>query len=184
MIKLGIVYSCVNQSPLLPGLYAVLNSVNLNTLLHRFVAHEKGDRPPSLKGRRPIMSNVEMFLWRNYLIFLSCTAPPSTSLQASLMSSGDRWVRGGGGVAPLHHHYIILYLLKIVLCWREVGGTSWSSMLDISSTRLSLSFVLMVRSGRWPSQHWEWSIPMPLGKLPHSCDHHATLIIGSCDLTL
>lgn len=57
-----------------------------------FVAHEKGDRPPSLKGRRPVMSTVEMFLWRNYLIFLSCTAPPSTSLQASLMSSGDRWV--------------------------------------------------------------------------------------------
>ena len=55
----------------------------------RFVAHEKGDRPPSLKGRRPVMSTVEMFLWRNYLIFLSCTAPPSTSLQASLMSSGD-----------------------------------------------------------------------------------------------
>ncbi len=60
-----------------------------------FVAHEKGDRPPSLKGRRPVMSTVEMFLWRNYLIFLSCTAPPSTSLQASLMSSGDRWVWSG-----------------------------------------------------------------------------------------
>lgn len=61
-------------------------------LLSSFVAHEKGDRPPSLKGRRPVMSTVEMFLWRNYLIFLSCTAPPSTSLQASLMSSGDGWV--------------------------------------------------------------------------------------------
>ena len=54
----------------------------------RFVAHEKGDRPASIKGRRPVFSSVEMFLWRNYLIFVSCTAPPSTSLHASLMSSG------------------------------------------------------------------------------------------------
>ena len=55
------------------------------------MAHEKGDRPPSLKGRRPVITSVEMFLWRNYLIFLSCTAPPS-SPQASLMGSADRWV--------------------------------------------------------------------------------------------
>ena len=52
------------------------------------IGHEKGDRPASLKARRPVMSSLEMFLWRNYLIFVSCTAPPSTN--PSLMSSGDR----------------------------------------------------------------------------------------------
>ena len=41
------------------------------------MAHDKGDRPSSLKGRRPVITSLEMFLWRNYLIFTSCTAPPS-----------------------------------------------------------------------------------------------------------
>ena len=56
---------------------------------HRFVAHDKGDRPPSLKGRRPVITSLEMFLWRNYLIFTSCTAPPSsvTSDSSALDSS-------------------------------------------------------------------------------------------------
>ena len=55
----------------------------------RFVAHDKGDRPPSLKGRRPVITSLEMFLWRNYLIFTSCTAPPSsvTSDSSALDSS-------------------------------------------------------------------------------------------------
>lgn len=42
---------------------------------------EKGDKPPSIRGRqRPISSGSESFLWRNYLIFASCCAPPSSSL--------------------------------------------------------------------------------------------------------
>lgn len=71
--------------------------MSTHTSTGRFVAHEKGDKPPSIKGRRPVISSVEMFLWRNYLIFVSCTAPPSTSLNASLMSTGtsDRSVVSG-----------------------------------------------------------------------------------------
>ena len=82
------------------------------------MAHEKGDRPPSLKGRRPVMSTVEMFLWRNYLIFLSCTAPPSTSLQASLMSSGDRYV-----CVCLYYRFLWVWLdvLMGVLCLESSG---------------------------------------------------------------
>lgn len=41
---------------------------------------EKGDKPSSMRGRsRPVISSVETFLWRNYFIFASCSAPPSTS---------------------------------------------------------------------------------------------------------
>lgn len=50
---------------------------------------DRGERPSSIRGRqRPIISSVETFLWRNYLIFASCSAPPSGSL--SFSSSSDR----------------------------------------------------------------------------------------------
>lgn len=51
---------------------------------------EKGDRPSSIRGRqRPVISSVETFLWRNYFIFASCSAPPSSSLNSS--SGPERW---------------------------------------------------------------------------------------------
>ena len=41
---------------------------------------DKGDKPSSMRGRqRPVISSVETFLWRNYFIFASCSAPPSSS---------------------------------------------------------------------------------------------------------
>lgn len=41
---------------------------------------DKGDKPSSMRGRgRPVVSSVETFLWRNYFIFASCSAPPSSS---------------------------------------------------------------------------------------------------------
>ena len=41
---------------------------------------DKGDKPSSMRGKgRPIVSTVETFLWRNYFIFASCSAPPSSS---------------------------------------------------------------------------------------------------------
>lgn len=39
---------------------------------------DKGDKPSSMRGKgRPIVSSVETFLWRNYCIFASCSAPSS-----------------------------------------------------------------------------------------------------------
>ena len=51
---------------------------------------EKGEKPSSMRGRqRPVISSVETFLWRNYFIFASCSAPPSSSLKAP--AGQDRW---------------------------------------------------------------------------------------------
>ena len=50
-----------------------------------FIATDKGDKPPSMKGRRPFaVSSPEMFLWRNYVMFACCAAPnPSNQLNMS-----------------------------------------------------------------------------------------------------
>ena len=43
-------------------------------------ASERPDRLPVLRNPRGgYVSQPEMFLWRNYLFFACCTAPPSTS---------------------------------------------------------------------------------------------------------
>lgn len=50
---------------------------------------EKSDKPSSIRGRqRPIISSVETFLWRNYFIFASCSAPPSSSLNTAAGQEG------------------------------------------------------------------------------------------------
>lgn len=50
---------------------------------------DKSDKPSSIRGRqRPIISSVETFLWRNYFIFASCSAPPSSSLNTSAGQEG------------------------------------------------------------------------------------------------
>lgn len=44
-----------------------------------FIPHERTDRPPQLRiPRVPFISQPELFLWRNYLFFACCTAPPSS----------------------------------------------------------------------------------------------------------
>ncbi|CAI8040481.1 Protein furry homolog [Geodia barretti] len=50
---------------------------------------DKGDKPSSMRGKgRPIVSTVETFLWRNYFIFASCSAPPSSSQESSQDGAG------------------------------------------------------------------------------------------------
>ena len=45
-----------------------------------FIVPERLDRPPLLRNPRGgFVSQPEMFLWRNYLFFACCTAPPSFS---------------------------------------------------------------------------------------------------------
>ena len=54
--------------------------------IHSFAIPERGaDRPPVLRHPRiSFVSQPEMFLWRNYLFFASCTAPPSSVPQVSI----------------------------------------------------------------------------------------------------
>jgi hypothetical protein len=52
---------------------------------------DKGDKPSSMRGRtRPVINNVDTFLWRNYVIFASCSAPPSSSLSDSSQDGSGR----------------------------------------------------------------------------------------------
>lgn len=109
----------------------------LHITFHRGVAHDKGDKPPSLKGRRPVISSIEMFLWRNYLIFTSCTAPPSTSPQTSFISTDSAGLDSSGRFQQHLNARDLFHKVHVV--WNYPG--SWRSK-NLSQPRLQHSIDL------------------------------------------
>jgi len=101
------------------------------------VAHDKGDKPPSLKGRRPVISSIEMFLWRNYLIFTSCTAPPSTSPQTSFISTDSAGLDSSGRFQQQLNARDLFHKVHVV--WNYPG--SWRNK-NLSQPRLQHSIDL------------------------------------------